>query len=156
MTKFFKIFNVKYGLRRILKNLYLSFSPFSLFELYHHPQPFLKSNIIEVLKKYPNEVKRTRESRFKKATNLNQYIFRYYHLIKGDFAPYNPKDTLYVGVSSLDDLTRGIDKIKKNSQVSIVCFNEHPGFDLDKYGEYKRIIRNYLESILPDKATFEK
>ena len=156
-NNFFKIFNYKYGLKRMIKNLLLlPFPSISLFELYYHPQPFLKKNIIDIIEKYPSEVKITRASKFKRATDLNQYLFRFKHLIKGEFIPYNPKDTLFVGIQKIDDLKEGIDILKKNKHITMVCFNEKSEFDPKDYDEYKIRIRNYLESILPDKSTFEK
>ena len=154
---FFKVFNYKYGIKRLLKNfLLLPFPSLPMFEIYHHPQALLKKYVKEVMDRYPEEVKQTRSHHFKNATDLNQYVFRYMHLIRGEFIPYIPKDSLYIGVNSLDNLKKSIEHLRVSQSIKFVCFNEESGFDTNDYGEYKEQIRDYLESVLPDKSTFER
>tara|TARA_R110002096_G_scaffold152824_20_gene316256 strand:- start:11065 stop:12081 length:1017 start_codon:yes stop_codon:yes gene_type:complete len=153
---FFKIINYKYGFSRNIKNLFLLFfKRISLIQIHHHPQPMKKSIIEEVVLKYPLDVQKTRSCKFKRPSNLNQYIFRFINLIKGNFIPYFPNNALYIGVEDIDDLAKEIDKLKNNSQVSLVCFNEEAGFNMEDYGAYKLLIQRYLDALLPIKSSYE-
>lgn len=157
LKNFFKIFNIKYGITINLRNfLLLPLTPFSLFEIYHHPQPLLKSILIEAVNKYPLEVNNTRANRFRSPTNVSPYMYRFINLIKGNFMPFYPRDALYVDVKEINELKDQIEGLKNNKTINFVCFNEHPNFNPDDYDAFKKLVRDYLDSILPDKSSYEK
>ena len=88
-----KYYNLKYG-RYLQKNVHARKNKlFNGFLGKHLPQPFLKSTFEEVwgLKEIKGLLSRTTDSKFREGCSLNQYVFRYWQLVKGDFAPCNPK-----------------------------------------------------------------
>lgn len=150
------IFNFKYGIKNNINNLALAIIPqFSLFKVYHHPQPFLKTSILEFEEKYGIEMERTRKSRFRSCCDLNQYIFRFWALIKGHFNPYMPKDTLYVGVNMINDFREAIDKIQKKTNISFVCFNEESDLDDKDFELFKAELKEFLHVRFSQKSLFE-
>jgi hypothetical protein len=151
----FKIFSPKYGFLINLRNLLLLQQKFSLFQIYHHPQPLLKQNIIEIEERFPEVVKKTRSSRFKNATDINQYVFRYVNLLKGDFVPYYPHDVVCVSVKNINDFEDKVNQLRGMKKIAFVCFNEHPNFDYENYDKFKSLINGYLNNILPDKSSYE-
>jgi hypothetical protein len=156
-NKILKIFNFKYGFFINFRNLLLAPQrAFSLFQVYHHPQPLLKSALIEVENKHLKTVQKTRSSRFKSPTDINQYVFRYINLLKGNFIPFYPRDTAYVCVKEVIDLEREINQLKTKKNINFVCFNEHPDFNPNNYDVIKKLISDYLDSILPNKSSYEK
>lgn len=90
-----KYYNYRYG-RYLRKNVCsLRHKSFNGFLGKHLPQAFLKSTFEEVWEQ--QEIKmaldRTTKLRFREGCCLNQYVFRYWQLVKGNFNPCNPKKT---------------------------------------------------------------
>lgn len=88
-----KYYNIHYG-RYLNKNIAKKKSrTFTGFFGRHLPQPFLKSTFEDVWSH--DEVKqileKTSHSRFRNGYSLNQYIFRDWQLVSGNFNPCNPK-----------------------------------------------------------------
>ena len=148
---------LKYGVKNLVKSflLMLLSKQIPLFALNHHPQAHLKSNFIEVEESYPDIVKRTRSMRFRTPDAINQYVFRFWGLIKGKYHPKINNDTYYIGVKSLDKLQVTIEELKHDLDPALVCFGEEEGFPIEKYNDYKNILIDYLEGILPEKSSWE-
>lgn len=155
-NNFFKIYNFKYGLKNNLVNIVLGLVPqFSLLKIYHHPQPHLKSNFLEVEEKYGEEMDRVRKNRFRSFSDLNQYLFRFWGLIKGKFNPYLPKDSLYCGINSSEDIDINVSKIKKNPKLKFVCFNEELGIKDAEFKAIKSKLQSFFEDRMAEKSTYE-
>lgn len=92
----------------------------------HLPQPFLKSTFEEVWSH--DEIRdilvRTSKSRFRDGYNLNQYIFRYWHLASGKFNPCNPKrlGSHFNLTGDRQQLDHAIQALK--SDVPQICLND--------------------------------
>ncbi|HDG1683359.1 TPA: capsular biosynthesis protein, partial [Kluyvera ascorbata] len=89
-----KYYSYKYG-RYLIKNIQLK--PHKSFDGFlgkHLPQPFLKSTFEEIwgLKEVAGLLNRTSRFKFREGCCLNQYLFRYWQLVKGHFNPCNPKE----------------------------------------------------------------
>lgn len=153
----FKTLNFKYGIKNsICSFLLIGISKqIPLFLLYHHPQAHLKSNFVEVEKAYSEIVNQTRSHKFRSPLDINQYIFRFWGLIKGKYNPTYHNDSQYVGVNDLAILRVQLNKLK-NKNISMICLNEEDGFPIDKYEEYKKIIKYFLDIKLSKKSLYEK
>lgn len=153
---FFKIFNLKYGIKYLMVNIVLAIVPqFSLLKIYHHPQPLLKSNFIEVEENYLEDLDRVRSNRYRDFSDLNQYLFRFWSLIKGKFNPYLPKDALYVGINNASDVTKAVSFLEKNSKMNFVCFNEEPGLEDHEFDIFKGELVSFFKKRLKKKSLFE-
>lgn len=151
-----KVLTLKYGLKSMIKSFLLMVitKEIPLFALNHHPQAHLKSNFIEVEEAYKNIIEKTRTSRFRSCEDMNQYLFRFWGLIKGKYHPYKHNDTLYIGVDNLIEFRNKINKLEYLNP-ALICFNEHDGFNPKDYPEYTNILIGYLDSILPQKSLWE-
>ena len=149
---------LKYGLKKLVKSflLMLLSKQIPLFALNHYPQAHLKSNFVEVEESYPDIVKRTRAMRFRAPEAINQYVFRFWGLIKGKYHPKINNDTYYISVKDLDMLQVKIQELKNNLDPALVCFGEEEGFPVEKYNDYKNILIDYFEELLPEKSLWEK
>ena len=126
-----------------------------LLRLHHHPQAHLKSNFIELEKAYPEIVEKTIKARFRTEYQISQTVFRFWGLIKGKFNPTYHNDAKYIGVNDLDTLKIKLNKLD-NSDISMICFNEENGFPIDKYEEYKIILKSFLDTKLAQKSLYER
>ncbi|WP_162271071.1 glycosyl transferase [Morganella psychrotolerans] len=82
-----KVFNIKYGRYNLNNILLLPWAKFTGFKNFHIPQPFLRKTFIEIYSKEEELIHNTSINKFRKITDINQYIFRDWQLASGDFYP---------------------------------------------------------------------
>ena len=117
--------------------------------MHHQPVSFNKSTLERVWKEDGELLDATCRHRFREATDINQFVFRYDQLGRGEFSPYNVfrrGDYLTIG--------NGVDYSKAlNSGYKIICLNDADStVDFDK--EKKRLIAAF-EAKFKEKSSFE-
>ncbi len=139
--------------KRLLRSLLLlPWAHFTGFYDHHFPLSCLKSTLEEVWERHPDIMCRTTASRFRSISDVSNWLFRYWQLAKGDFAPLNVyKDSEYFQLfdHTLDDAVRTIELQKKK----IICLNDG---EVSDFEVAKNRINAAFEKILPDKSSFEK
>ncbi len=153
---FLKYFNYRYGLD-ILRNLaLLPWGRFTGFVDPHQPQPFLKSTLDRVWSLEGDMLSKTSASRFRNCSDTNQYLFRYWQLVKGDFKPISMSDTKFLSLS-IDNIRDGtISDIILSPKYSILSLNDSDLVgDRDEFLEAKEILRGSLDRVLPNRSSFE-
>lgn len=153
---FFKTFNVRYSLFQNLRT-FLSLIPsktISRFIEYHHPQPYLKSNLKEACKVFSKSVNKTITNRFLNYDSINQYIFRFWALINNRFYPYNPTDALYVTIDSKESVIKAISKANKK-HLKFICFNDSTTLSDDDFEFFTKRMQAFMEKKLNSKSSFE-
>ena len=148
-----KWFNPKYNLYNLKTTCLLPWTHFSGFFDPHQAQPFLKSTFEDVWKHEEKILSETSKSKFRKNTDLNQYLFRYWQLVTGNFLPVSIKDSKYVAIKTLTDCLDTSKSIIKQ-KYSLMCFNDKLDKDI-YFEEAKQIINTALEKILPQKSSYE-
>ena len=124
---------------------------------WHHPQPYLKSTINEVYSTCEKEMLDTASHKFRSSKDITPYLYRYWHLITGNFEPYYYNDGFVAKISSLGYVENVIKKIEGTPSIHFVCFNDQAHDINDE--EFKALtlkLESYLESKFPNKASFEK
>jgi len=123
---------------------------------WHHPQPYTKKTIESVYNKYKDELIACSHNRFRSNKDLTQYIYRYWHLINGDFIPYNHNDGFVAKISSLEYLSKTRDFLNNSKNINFVCFNDQMNSVSDEeFNKCRVFLTNYLETIFSKKASFE-
>ena len=90
-------------------------------------------------------------SRFRSENDVNQWLFRYWQLCKGNFYPVNPrKDRKYF---ELDADIKEICGAIKNQKYGEIVLNDAECEDFEE--RMKQIVEAF-EAILPEKSGFEK
>lgn len=149
---FTKWFSVKNGKMNV-KNLLLYIWPrFSMLQEFHIPNAYMKSTLNEVWKKEYKIINETCLNKFRKSTDVNQWIFRYWQLMKGEFVPRNYKFSAYFDITN-DTVNEICDTIEKQKK-KIICIN-----DSDEKVDFnfaKNKINTSFEKILSQKSQFEK
>ena len=148
-----KFLNLKYR-RRFFENLFYIHNDINkcFLDPSHYSQPFTKS-IFEEVWNCGNKTKLigTLSNRFRSPFDVNQYIFREWALLSGNFNPSNNhKGRNYFG------LDRNIDEICNallSSKFHEIVINDR---SVDNYNEKIEKIKNTFEKKFPNKSGFEK
>jgi hypothetical protein len=147
---FFKWFNLKYG-SMLLRNILLYPWPkFTGFFDYHLPTSYLKKTFSEVWEEYSEVLEKTCRSRFRQSSDINQYIFRYWQLVKGEFSPIA---THKLGVyKELTEDTESICNIIESKKFHMMCINDT---STKNYENSKEKVLLSFAKIAPSKSDFE-
>ena len=142
-------YSFKYG-KSLLKNILLSpFPEFPGLMLLHQPQSYHLSTLKEVWETDSFKILETCEHKFRTDSDVNQYIFRYWQIGKGDFAPYN---ILKRGVYS--EISDGTDYEKLLwSSYKLIVLNDTKT-DVDYLAEKDRLLKAF-EKKYPNKSKYE-
>jgi hypothetical protein len=145
-----KYINIKYG-KYLFRSCYFSnLKSFPGFLNKHMPQAFLKKTFIKVWKSCENILTNTASNKFRNIADVNQYLFRYWQLVNGDFIPQTDfKNRRYYDVNQgcLKDIETAI----KSKHIKEICLNDE-GCPNDCYEK----IKCYFEEKFPIKSEFEK
>jgi hypothetical protein len=145
-----KYINYKYG-KYLLQSCYFSrLKSFPGFLNKHMPQAFLKKTFREVWKNCENTLLNTSLNKFRNIADVNQYLFRYWQLVNGDFIPqtdYKNRKYYDVNQGCLKDIRTAI----KSKHIKEICLNDEGCPD-----ECYLKIEECFEERFPIKSTFEK
>jgi len=149
-----KVFNPRYELNAILKNIFsIPWSLFYGFNFTHLPQPLLKKTFEDVWDKEFEYLHSCCLEKFRSANQVNQYLLRYWQLCSGTFIPVtNKKRGLFFNLSSYN-----IDQVIKSlndSNVSMLCIND--SHELDDFDRLTELLINAFKLKFKDKSKFEK
>ena len=123
---------------------------------WHHPQPLLKQTLKDVYNEFSIEMMECSKNKFRSNNNLNQYMYRYWQLLKGEFYPFKHDDGLVSNISSFNVLQNMIERLESDPTINFVCFNDSTDLSDAEYGKVKTELKNYLEKNFPEKASFER
>lgn len=152
MGNCFKWFNFRYGLPMCMKTLFLlPFKHFSNFVDLHIPSPLKKSTIKELWEKEKEVLEKTSSNKFRSLEDVNQYLFKWYDIARGNFESFNPQIGKYFsGVSDgFETICNAIEKQK----YKMICFSDDLKIDFESA---KNQVSDAFEKILPEKSGFEK
>lgn len=146
-----KWFSPKYG-KDILKNLYyLPIGKFTGFVNPHLPNAFLKSTFETVWQAEGEYLSKICRNRFRSSNDVNQYLMRYWQLVKGDFAPRSPK----IGrCYTIGNDNQSIENQLKCGQLKLICINDNPA--MDDIEAQEKWLCGLFEAVFPKKSKFEK
>jgi len=123
---------------------------------WHHPQPLLKQTLKDVYREFSVEMMESSKNKFRSNTDLNQYMYRYWHLIKGEFYPSKYDDAIIANIDSFEVLQKIIRELNLNHNINFLCFNDSIDLSETEYEKVKTELRNFLEKHFPEKASFER
>lgn len=148
---FSKWFNLKYG-KDVLMNLYLlPGTTVAGFKNFHTCLPYCKKTLEEVWEAYFDDLDATCHRRFRSREDVNQYLFRYWRLMKGEFVPSRPNSRyLTIGHDSDDTIAAAL----SGGKYKVVCVNDDP-MSCDFESEQARITAMF-EARFPAPCAFEK
>lgn len=147
-----KWLNYRYGIKVPLRTLFLLHkSWFPGFYYQHLTSNFLKSTFDEVWEKEGKILDATCKCKFRTATNVNQWLMKYWQLASGNFYPRKKKMGYYYGMQN--DITDLLEVIKNESQ-NIICINDT--MKTVNFEEKRDALKKAFENKFPEKSSFEK
>ncbi|SIQ50891.1 Stealth protein CR1, conserved region 1 [Shewanella morhuae] len=149
------IFSKNYSMITNVNNLlYFLLLKVMWLDIYHQPQPHLKSTWLKFIGDNKDGViKNTVYSKFRSPNDINQYLFRFINLLSGRFYPKQFRDHLSIYVKNELD----IDKVFQLRKLpTFLCICEEESIDDHKFEKLKIALSNNLLRIFPEKSSFEK
>ena len=149
-----KVLNPKYGATFFL-NLIFYVMPFQEFfgiYIHHLPMGYLKSAFEELWSLEENVLTETVSHRFRTISDVNQFIFRFWPLLKGEFYPVN-MDRMGKVCNMGKDNSK-MYRIIENQKYKTICINDT--CTEEEFSETKEQILRCFSKILPEASEFEQ
>lgn len=142
----------RYGAKNLLRTaLLLPWPWFPGLRYNHTSSNFLKSTFIEVWKAEPELLDQTCRCGFRQPSNVNQWLFKYWQLASGNFAPLADRfSRCYHLKSDVSDACQNI----LNHENKVICIN-----DTARTQNFERLaaeIRDAFAKMLPEKSQYER
>ncbi len=152
LKHFSKFINFKYG-KAAFKNLFmLPWNNFQHFQDNHMPCPFLKSTLAEVWEKEYAVCDSTSSHKFRSHEDINQYVFKYWDLARGNFEPYHFVGGYYcIDESNINELIYDIE----NGNHMMLCINDSEYLEESKFFEFRKKLIMSFDKIYPQKSKYE-
>ncbi len=118
----------------------------------HFALPHLKSSFEELWEREPEILEKTCSHRFRDKEDVNQYVFRMWNLLKGNFVPNN---RYRIGKAYfIKDDSEQVYRDIESQKYKLICLNDDCGEE--KFEIIKNKVINSFERILPEKSSYEK
>ena len=134
--------------RRMLKDAYMS----GIYYV-HFASPLRKSALKETEQDFKKEFEATSRNRFRKASDLSQFIFKIHDIAKGDYVPCSPFH--YGRYYNLAISTNETVDIIKNKKQLMVCINDTPEITKENFEYIKNRVNEAFDYVFPNKSSFE-
>ena len=146
-------FNPKNGFRNVIRTgLLIPWPWFPGFYYQHAANSFLKSNFEEIWEKEFDALHETCTHRFRKNTDVNQWVVKFWQMAKGDVSVRSWKfaNCYHIKESNFASLLREIPAKKRK----MLCINDTA--NTINFDEKVIKVKEAFEKLLPEKSSFEK
>lgn len=148
-----KWLNLRYGKHLFSTILSIPYNNFIGFYNPHLPNSYLRKTFEEVWDKEQETLHKTCLNRFRDKRDVNQWIFRYWQFMKGDFFPISSK----IGQTySLTNCNEEIFSVMKKNIYKMICINDNDKDKIKNFELEKNNLVSIFEEIFPEKSSFEK
>lgn len=151
---FFKWFSPKYRFSWIRTLLLLPWSEFTGFMPYHIPYSYLKSTYAQLWEKEPEILDQACMHKFRTTTDVNHWVFSYWQMASGNFAPRDPNIGKQFRITGDRDKNREIFSFLRKNNIKFACLNDE--IDDESFDIVKEDMRRFMEKRFPEKSKFEK
>lgn len=149
---FFKWFRPQNGLEFIKSLLLLPWPQFTGFYSHHLPQPFLINTFEKVWELEPAILKKTSRAKFKNSYDVNQFLFKWWQILEGNFVPRTFYNTRKLSLWTYDDVLEAA-RLLRLGKLEMVCLNDH--LSDGSFERSKSILIEAFKGKFPEKSTFE-
>lgn len=146
-------FNFKNGIKNIIRTtLLIPWGWFQGFYYQHAASSFLKSNFDEIWEKEFDVLNETCSHRFRKSTDVNQWVIKFWQIAKGDIAVR--KDSFAYCYHIQEDNFAELCKDIVSKKHQMLCINDTA--NTINFDEKVAKVKEAFEKLLPEKSSFEK
>ncbi|GKT02771.1 Stealth CR1 domain-containing protein [Furfurilactobacillus entadae] len=146
------LFNIKYGKWNFVSLLLMWIPRFSRFCDPHTPISFKKSQINDLNRRYPEIIENTKENRFRSTSDFSIWIYRYYAMLMGKFAPRAIKFGQHYALNEYQQIEKDI----LNGKHALININDADNLTSDEYTTAISSITLAFEKHLFEKSKYEK
>lgn len=146
---FWKWVNYRYGAKAIRNLLFMHYGNFTGSKVLHVANSFRKTTFEEVWQKYGSELDKTCMHKFRSPLDVNQWLMKYWQVVKGDFFP----QSVCIGKHYYFDNTKQLERDLRSKQTKQVCFSEDD--KMTDISKLKQEVINLFQQYYPDKSSFE-
>lgn len=137
---------------RLRNKIFTALHYYKWIKINHNPQAFLLSSVKECVNDFKDKIDQTSKNRFRTSDDVNQYIYRFYNLFRGNFIPHYFNDDFCVVLSSVERYKRERENLFRKT---FICLNDSPFLREDEYPALKKLVDRDLASSFPEKSDFE-
>lgn len=151
-----KYLSRRYGLKANLRSLAakLVYPEYYVgLKTYHGTSAFLRSTFEELWEREGEMLMQQTHRRFRDQKEVNQWLFVWWQLLSGNFAPGKDLNMLFLASAESIDTIRDV---IMNRKAGTVCINDPDSEDEEEISYLASRIREAFESVLPDRSGFEK
>lgn len=150
---FRKWINLKYRSELLRTLTMLPYPHFICFRNFHLPYGYLKSTYEEVWQKEPAFLGEASSHKFRDMASPNHFIFTYWQYVTGRFTPRNVKYGKYYSIHYIQDAKNAADDII-SKKYKMMCLNDTV-MDGSDFDQIKHIVNKALDSLMPEKSSYE-
>lgn len=143
-----KWYNYRYGAQMLRNLFFVGYKDFTGVKNMHSANAYLKSTYLEVWNSCAEELEVTSLRKFRNIGDVNQWLFKYWQLVTGNFFPQNHNYSRYCLV---DDL-RTIERVLTRKETKTICINDNGKADIL---QLKQAILQVFAKVFPEKSGFE-
>ncbi|MDE6810484.1 MAG: Stealth CR1 domain-containing protein [Muribaculaceae bacterium] len=137
---------------RLRNKVFTTLNYYKWIKLNHNPQAFLLSSVNECVDDFKDKIDQTSKNRFRTSDDVNQYLYRFYNLFRGNFIPHYFNDDFCLVLSSVKRYKRERENLFRKT---FICVNDSPFLEADEYPELKELVDKDLSNLFPSKSSFE-
>ena len=146
----FKWLHPAYKHKNIAFLCMLPWKHFACFATTHLPLSYLKSTFEEVWEKEEQVLEETSKSKFRSKDNVNQWVMRYWQLVKGRFIPRNINfGRSFMLKNNNNEALKAIELQK----YSMICLNDT--VEIKDFKKEKELIKKAFDKHLSEISSFE-
>ena len=146
-----KWFSPAYGMMALRNLLMLPYREFSGFKFTHQPSPFLKETFERLWQEEGERLDIVCRHKFRSASDVNQYVMKYWQYMEGKFVPQSPKTGRFCIIGKDDEK---ILKALEKQDCKTICLNDED--ELQDFEERRKRFLDAFRKILPESSSFEK
>lgn len=145
-----KWMNYRYGFHCLRNLMFLPYGDFTGAVNTHVANAYTKTTFNEVWDKYYKQLDETCHHHFRSKLDINQWVFKYWQLVSGNFAPQRMSFGKYFFVNDVE----GIRKMLFQNKTKLICVNDNES--ISDIRELKEQIVGIFQEVFPQKSSYER
>lgn len=144
-----KWFNYRYGLHGLRSVFFLPLIEFTGVKNLHVANAYLKTTFQDVWEKFDSVLDQTCQRKFRSVLDVNQWLFKYWQIVSGEFYPQWLTIGKVMSISNLKLLKKSL----KHRSPKLICLQDSDW--MSDISSLKEDVRAIFQHCFPEKSSFE-